>query len=200
MIAKTKVCLFVAVFAIFLAAYLLLPIFPETRSIAGTLEIFNDPHINFAFLVFSFLLVAALVTLSFHFFCCAVRGKNETGRFPIGDILVSEGFVRPEDLQMALKEQALRLGEILVGAGRISSEQRDHALNVQKKTKRRIGEILIELGYSAPADIEWALKKSVRRLGEILIDKKLISEYDLTCVMSFNKCIKDSKGNIVVIK
>jgi hypothetical protein len=199
MIAKTKVCLFVAVFAIFLAAYLLLPTFTETSGIAGALEIFDDPHVNFAFLIFLFLLTSLLFTLFFHFFCCVVRG-NETDRFPIGDILISEGFISSEDLQVALKEQALRMGEFLVGAKRITPEQRDHAMAIQKKTKGRIGEILIQLGYASQADIDWALKKTGRRLGEILIDKKIISEYDLTCAMSFNKCIKDADGKIIVIK
>jgi hypothetical protein len=54
MIAKAKVCLFVALFAIFLIAYLLLPIFPATSDLARLFDIFQDPKVNFAFGFFCF--------------------------------------------------------------------------------------------------------------------------------------------------
>ena len=199
MIAKTKVCLFLVLFAIFLVAYLLLPIFPETTGLVGLFDIFKDPTVNFAFLVLSFLLLSLMLTLLFHFFCCFVRGRDRE-MAQIGDVLLAEGFIDPEDLREALQEQTRKLGEVLVDAGRISPEQRDRALQVQKKTKQRIGEVLQDLGYATAGDVGWAVKQMERRIGEILLEKKKISDYDLTCVTSLNKCIKDSKGNIVVIK
>ena len=199
MIAIAKVYLFVALFAIFLVAYLLLPIFPATSGLALLFDIFKDPTINFAFLIFSFLFLSLVLTLLFHFFCCLVRGRDKE-RAQIGDVLVSEGFITPEDLRKALQEQTRKLGEVLVEAGRITPEQRDHALRVQKKTKRKIGQVLQDLGYATHGDVGWAVKQMERRIGEILLEKKKISDYDLTCVTSMNKCIKDSKGNIIVVK
>lgn len=199
MIAIAKVYLFVALFAIFLVAYLLLPIFPATSDLARLLDIFKDPTVNFAVLIFSFLFISLVLTLLFHVLCCLVRGRDKE-LAQIGDVLVSEGFIDPEDLREALQEQTRKLGEVLVEAGRITSEQRDHALSVQKKTKRKIGEVLQDLGYATPGDVGWAVRQMERRIGEILLEKKKISDYDLTCVTSMNKCIKDSKGNIIVVK
>lgn len=199
MIAKAKVCLFVVLFAVFLVAYLLLPIFPATAGLAAWLDVFEDPTVNFAFLIFSFLFLALVLTLIFHFLCCFVRGRDNE-RAQIGDVLLSEGFIDPEDLREALQEQTRKLGEVLVDAGRITSEQRDHALKVQKKTKRKIGEVLQDLGYATPGDVGWAVKQMERRVGQILLEKKKISDYDLTCITATNKCIKDSKGNIIVIR
>jgi polyhydroxyalkanoate synthesis regulator phasin len=199
MIAKAKVSLFVALFAIFLVAYLLLPIFPATSGLARLFDIFRDPTVNFAFLIFSFIFLSLALTLLFYGFCFIVRGRDKE-RAQIGDVMVSEGFINPEDLQEALLEQTRKVGEVLVEAGRITPEQRDHALRVQKKSKRKIGEVLQELGYATQGDIDWAAKQMERRIGEILLDKKKISDYDLTCVTSMNKFIKDPKGNIIVVK
>ena len=199
MIAMAKVYLFVTLFAIFLVAYLLLPIFPATSDLTRLFDIFKDPTVNFAFLVFSFLFFSLALTLLFHVFSCLVRGRDKE-RAQIGDIMVSEGFIDPEDLREALQEQTRKLGEVLVEAGRITPEQRDHALRVQKKTKRKIGEVLQDLGYATQGDVGWAVKQMERLIGEILLEQKKISDYDLTCVTSMNKCIKDAGGNIVVVK
>lgn len=199
MIAKAKVCLFIVFFATFLIAYLLLPIFPATSELARLFDIFKDPTGNFIFLVFTFFVIALVLTLIFHGLCCMVRGRDKDWA-RIGDVLVSEGFIDAADLREALEEQSHKLGEVLVEAGRITPDQRDHALQVQKKSKRKIGEVLQELGYASQGDVGWAAKKMERRLGEILLDKKKISDYDLTCATAMNKCIKDAKGNIIVVK
>jgi len=199
MIAIARVYLFVALFAVFLVAYLLLTIFPASSDLTRLFDIFKDPTVNFAFLVFLFLFLSLVLTLFFHVLFCLLRG-NDKEQAKIGDVLMSEGFIDPEDLQEALQEQIRKLGEVLVEAGRITPEQRDHALQVQKKTKRKIGEVLQDLDYATQEDIGWALKQMDRRIGEILLDKKKISDYDLTCATAMNKYVKDVKGNIIVVK
>jgi hypothetical protein len=199
MIAKTKVRLFVALFAILLISYVLLLSFPATRGLVHRFDILKDPIVNFAFLIFLFFVFALAVTFFLQVCFFLVRGKN-TARARIGDVLVSEGFIDPEDLQEALQEQTRKLGEVLVQAGRITPEQRDHALHLQKKTKRKIGQVLQDLGYATPGDVGWAIKQMERRIGEILLEKKKISDYDLTCATAMNKYIKDAKGNITVVK
>jgi len=199
MSAIAKVYLFVALFAILLATYLLLPIFPATSGLLHLFDIFKDPTFNFAILVFSILFFSLVLTLLCHIFYCLVMGRDKE-RAQIGDVMVSEGFIDPEDLREALLEQASKMGEVLVGAGRITPEQRDHALQLQKKTKLQIGKVLQDLGYAAQGDVDWAVKQMDRRVGEILLEKKKISDYDLTCVTSMNRCIKDAKGNIIVVK
>jgi len=199
MTTKTKVGLFVAIFSVFLVAYLLLPLFPAAGDLVGFFDIFKDPTGNFIFLVISFLCISLVLTFIFHLFCCLMLDER-ADTLKLGEAMVSEGFITAEDLEAALQEQAYRLGEILVSAGRITSEQRDNALRIQKKTKARIGQILTRYGYSTQDDIDWALNKMERKLGEILKDKKALSDYDLTCALSLNKCRIDDQGTIFIIK
>ncbi|GIW23354.1 MAG: hypothetical protein KatS3mg068_2361 [Candidatus Sericytochromatia bacterium] len=50
-----------------------------------------------------------------------------------------------------------RLGEILLDLGFITEEQLLHALDVQAKEKRLLGQVLIKLGYCSPETIISAL-------------------------------------------
>jgi hypothetical protein len=43
-----------------------------------------------------------------------------------------------------------RLGEMLLKAGKITMEQFDTAVQILKKTNKRLGAILVELGYLMP--------------------------------------------------
>jgi two-component system cell cycle response regulator len=97
----------------------------------------------------------------------------------IGNVLVSEGYITDADLGKALSEQRLRLGEILVKAGRITAQQRDHALDYQKKVSSRLGEMLRKLGHATDEDIVWALGRTKRRLGEILLEQNLVNDNEL---------------------
>jgi hypothetical protein len=199
MSTKTKVGLFVAIFSVFLVAYLLLPNFSSTSDLAGLFDIFEDPTVNFIFLIISFLGLALVLTLLAHVIYSVV-GDQRAGVPKIGEVMISEGFITPEDLETALLEQAHRVGEILVAAGRITPEQRDDALETQKMTKGKIGEILRQLGYATQEDIDWALNKMERKLGEILKDKKVLSDYDLTCALSLKKYHLKDEGKIFIIK
>ena len=78
------------------------------------------------------------------------------------------------------------------------STQRDHALKIQQKKYRKIGEILRELGYSTAEDIRWALHEMNRRIGRILKDKNLITDYDITCALSLKNHHIDADGNITL--
>ncbi|MEO0225842.1 MAG: hypothetical protein ABIL05_02695 [candidate division WOR-3 bacterium] len=51
------------------------------------------------------------------------------------------------------------IGELLVKYGLISHAQLDEALACQKKTKKKLGEILIEKGYLQPKDLFWILSE-----------------------------------------
>jgi type IV pilus assembly protein PilB len=50
-----------------------------------------------------------------------------------------------------------KIGEVLIDAGVISSEQLSNAIKSQKGSNRRIGRILVELGYSDEKQIAEAL-------------------------------------------
>jgi tetratricopeptide (TPR) repeat protein len=57
-----------------------------------------------------------------------------------------------------------RLGEMLIKAGKITMEQYDMSVQLLKKTAKRQGAILVELGYLTPKDLFWGVKYQVREI------------------------------------
>jgi tetratricopeptide (TPR) repeat protein len=57
-----------------------------------------------------------------------------------------------------------RLGEMLVKSGKITLEQYDRSVEILKKTRKRQGGILVELGYITPKDLFWGVKYQVREI------------------------------------
>ena len=55
-----------------------------------------------------------------------------------------------------------RLGETLTKVGKITMEQYDTSVEILKKTGKRQGEILVELGYLTPQEIIWGVKYQIR--------------------------------------
>ena len=175
-------------------AYLLLPTFFPTSNLIGFYDFFKYP-IFLIFLIISLCVALVVTVLADISYKAATRWKPK-----IGQAMIAEGFITPADLKAALLEQSRRIGEILVEAGRITPDQRNQALKQQKGTNKPIGEVLIQLGFAAQEDIDWALRQMKRKLGEILKDKKAISDYDLTCILSLRKFRLDSNGEIFIIE
>jgi len=57
-----------------------------------------------------------------------------------------------------------RLGEMLIKAGKITVEQYDKSVEILKKTRKRQGAILVELGYITPKDLFWGVKYQVKEI------------------------------------
>jgi curved DNA-binding protein CbpA len=57
-----------------------------------------------------------------------------------------------------------RLGEVLLKAGKISVKQFDMASKVMAHTKKRLGGILVELGYLKAKDLFWGVKYQVQEI------------------------------------
>lgn len=57
-----------------------------------------------------------------------------------------------------------RLGEMLLKAGEITIEQYEESVKILKKTKKRQGAILVELGYLTPKNLFWGVKYQVREI------------------------------------
>jgi len=55
-----------------------------------------------------------------------------------------------------------RLGETLTKMGKITLEQYDRSVEILKKTGKRQGDILVELGYLTPQDVVWGVKYQVK--------------------------------------
>jgi adsorption protein B len=81
----------------------------------------------------------------------------------LGDILLDESIISCTVLNRAFEEHAAapgeRLGDFLVGKGYISREQLDHAMSLQKKRFRNIGDILAEMQIVTPETITTILRE-----------------------------------------
>ncbi|MBN1842644.1 MAG: diguanylate cyclase [Deltaproteobacteria bacterium] len=105
------------------------------------------------------------------------RKKGQKPKF--GEVLISHGYVTEGELKKGLSEQRLRLGALLVQVGRITTQQLNQALELQKKLSSKLGDILKKLGHATDQDIRWALDKMKRKLGEILNEKQVLTDYEL---------------------
>jgi len=106
----------------------------------------------------------------------------------LGEVLVSQHTLSPQQLQAALAEQQrirnLKLGEILVEVGLITQPQLEQALELQTRTPMlRLGEALISLRTLSPEDLASALLSQTRNrnlpLGELLVNHGVISREEL---------------------
>ena len=92
-----------------------------------------------------------------------------------------------------------RLGEMLVKAGKITMKQYDASVELLKKTGRRQGSILVELGYLTPKKLFWGVKYQVREIIYSLF-KLEDAEYSFEeGEMSIHEAItlKMSMGNLI---
>ena len=105
----------------------------------------------------------------------------------LGETLVSKGYVTEEELNKALSEQRIRLGEALIRSDRISAEQLHIALAHQKKESIKIGEICKKLGYISSEDLNWVLNRMKRRLGEILIEIGVLKDNELQDALAIQR-------------
>lgn len=63
-----------------------------------------------------------------------------------------------------------RLGEMLLKSGKITVQQYDKSVEILKKTGKRQGAILVELGYLTPKDLFWGVKYQVEEIIYSLFD------------------------------
>lgn len=98
----------------------------------------------------------------------ALKEQKQTGG-KLGEILTKRGLLSERELIAVLEFQKnqsgelegrdhLRLGELLVATNQITREQLEAVLARQKISKKKIGELLIEAGYTEPHQIEHGLK------------------------------------------
>ena len=106
----------------------------------------------------------------------------------LGDVLVSQHTLSPQQLQDALLEQQrirnLKLGEMLVDVRLITQAQLAQALELQSRTPMlRLGEALISLRILSPEDLAQSLRSQTRNrnlpLGELLVNHGIISREEL---------------------
>jgi len=109
-----------------------------------------------------------------------VSGKE---KIKVGDLLVREGIITPDQLSRALsvqkRQKAYRpIGEICVDMKFLSSVRLNKVLNKHGK-RIRLGDLLVKIGLVAPEKLKKALvnqKKNGGKLGDILTSMGAITE------------------------
>jgi hypothetical protein len=104
----------------------------------------------------------------------------------LGDVLVREGLISPEQLREALRQQAelptyAPLGQILVRNKAIAEEQLNLALDKHHK-RARLGELLVESHVITGEQLATALdrqRQTGSRLGEVLVQLDLVTEIQM---------------------
>jgi len=99
-----------------------------------------------------------------------------------------------------------RLGETFMKMGKITLEQYDKSVELLKKTGKRQGDILVELGFLTPQDIIWGVKYQVKDIIYSLfhlrdaeyefIEKEIPSDGFITLKMSMGNLIYEGVKRI----
>ena len=58
----------------------------------------------------------------------------------------------------------MKLGDLLISVGKLTQEQLENALKIQKATGKKLGELLVDEGYVTERDIIQVLEFQVRPL------------------------------------
>lgn len=154
---------------------------------------------------------------------------------PIGEILVMLGYITEAQLKETLASQPTqgrsRIGELLIKAGLIEDWQLAHALSLQfspEHAHKKLGQLLIELGYAQRDEIEGVLARHYREqppvappaprpvfaplkppepvykpLGQILVEKGYITPEQLEEALAHHAGSPDAYmplGDILVLK
>ncbi|MCX5717520.1 MAG: DUF4388 domain-containing protein [Nitrospirae bacterium] len=92
--------------------------------------------------------------------------KRATGTLAISTPNVTKKvyLVKGDAIFAASSYEDDRLGEMLLKAGKITFEQYDKSVEILKRTKKRLGAILVELGYLTPKDLFWGVKYQVKEI------------------------------------
>ena len=139
----------------------------------------------------------------FFFFASSV--VTAIDKRPVGELLVEQGLINPDQLEEALHVQTdlqnTTVGEILVNQDVVAEEDIQKAVAQQKAAdekkkkgkeapihlpgrKMRLGEILVEQGVAKEMDIERALEQQgsqrKKRLGEVLVEMGIVSDVDVS--------------------
>ena len=99
-------------------------------------------------------------------------------------------------------QSSKQLGEVLLKENMITRHELEHALQVQMDSmeKKRLGQILVELGYLNTAHLREVSRKYElhQPLGEILADNGYLSEADLTAALEAHKTAGKRLGDYLL--
>jgi len=110
-------------------------------------------------------------------------GEQKRTGLHLGKIVTRLGFVSEDQMTALLSEQLQinehkRIGELLIEKNYITVEQRDRALEEQKKTKLRLGKVLMQLGFMTEERLIEILSAQLEipfvKLGDLFIPQDVL--------------------------
>lgn len=150
----------------------------------------------------------------------AMQEQQASGEL-VGQILVRQGVISQEDLVNLLEVQLherlqqqdsshRHLGEILLSLHAVSRWQLSRALELQNDMPKKIGQLLVELGYTSRGNVEQALSNQVigecgtdcchqrRSLGELLLQANRVTPGQLEKALVVQRQTQAYLGDILV--
>ncbi|MGE0709959.1 MAG: DUF4388 domain-containing protein [Planctomycetota bacterium] len=101
-----------------------------------------------------------------------------------GTLVVNDGkrekkiFFAEGEICLLTSGRRMRLGDLLVSSGKITSEDLDLALKLQKQSRKRLGEILVEEGFCEEGDVEGIVRMQVEEeLYDLFLWRKAEFEF-----------------------
>jgi N-acetylglucosaminyldiphosphoundecaprenol N-acetyl-beta-D-mannosaminyltransferase len=84
----------------------------------------------------------------------------------VGEIMIERGYLSQDELAYYIKNQGMRLGELLIENSIISQSRLNKLLNRQKRKSKKLGEVLIEQKVLSPQQLQqFLLEQYWRRHG-----------------------------------
>jgi chitinase len=154
----------------------------------------------------------------------ALEEQKKTNEL-LGQVLVRMNILDPADIKVALSvqeyldcvEEVVKLaagirqllGELLVQAGRVTSEQIEHAIAEQKRSGEKLGEILVRQGLLTEQELNGVLEfqrnqdgartiPSPLKLGEILVASGTITRSQLDATLRKQAVSRKKLGEVLV--
>jgi outer membrane protein assembly factor BamB len=101
-----------------------------------------------------------------------------------GTLIISDGkrekkiFFAEGEIQLLSSSRRMKLGELLIATGKITEEDLDLALKLQKQNRKKLGEILVEEGFCAEEDVARIVKFQIEEeIYDLFLWKKADFEF-----------------------
>jgi N-acetylglucosaminyldiphosphoundecaprenol N-acetyl-beta-D-mannosaminyltransferase len=102
----------------------------------------------------------------------ALQEQQKNPQNQLGEILIAKGYISLPELEYYLKNQNIKLGEMLIEKKIILSNKLINILKIQKQSKNKLGEILIEQKIISQKQLQsFLLEQYLRRQGLWLTNK-----------------------------
>ncbi len=136
----------------------------------------------------------------------ALAEQQETGK-KLGSIVINRGWLEEKIFYQVLLENDAKspvrhIGGMLVEKGFITQEQLKQALDEQKRTGQKIGDILRQWQWVDSEDFYKTLLESFRRrrIGELLVGKGFLKQEQLDLALDLQRRYGTLLGDIILAK